>query len=107
MRETVVEVCGRRYRAAAAESFLDALLGIHAVACDIEAVVIPGSSVHGFTMGRAIWAFGVDGNGDGIGGRLLRPGRVVRFPGAKHVIELVRGLHCDGEHRSHTIRSAG
>jgi hypothetical protein len=107
MRATAVEVCGRRYRAAAAESFVDALLGIHAVTADVEAVVIPGSSVHGFTLGRAIWVFGVDGNGDGMGGRLLRPGRVVRFAGADHVVELVRGLHCDGEHRSHTIGSSG
>jgi hypothetical protein len=107
MRETEVEVCGRRYRAATAESFLDALFGIHAVASDVEAVVIPGSSVHGFTLNHAIWVFGVDGDGDGLGGRLLRPGRIVRFAGAERVVELVRGLHCDGEHRSHTIGSSG
>ena len=107
MRETEVEVCGRPYRAVAAESFLDALLGVHAVSPDVEALVIPGSSVHGFTLWKPIWVFGVDDAGDGAGGRLLRRGRIVRFAGAKRVVELVQGLACEGQHRSHTLRSYG
>ncbi len=107
MRATDVEVCGRPYRAVAAESFFDALLGIHAVDSDVDAIVIPGSSVHGFTLRHPIWAFGVDRRGDGTAGRLLRPGRILRFPGAEHVLELVHGLECENRHRSHTIRWAG
>ena len=107
MRDTDVDVCGRRYRAVAAESFLDALLGVHGVSSGIEALVIQGSSVQGLTLRDPIWVFGVDGSRSGTGGRLLRPGRIIRFPGAEHVVEMVRGLACDGEHRSHTIRWSG
>ena len=107
MRVTDVEVCGLRYRAVAAESFLDALLGVHGVSSGVEALVIPGSSVQGFTLRNPIWAFGVDASRRGTGGRLLRPRRIVRFPGAEHVVEVVQGLACDGEHRSHTIRWSG
>ena len=107
MRDTDVDVCRRRYRAVAAESFLDALLGVHGVSLGVEALVIPGSSVHGLTLGNPIWAFGVDDSRSGAGGRLLRPGRIVRFPGAEHVVELLHGLACEGEHPSHRIAWSG
>lgn len=107
MRDTVVVVCGRRYRAVATESFLDAFLGVHAASKEVEAIVIRGSSVHGFTLRTPIWVFGLSEACDGSHGRLLRPRRIVRFPGAARVVELVRGLDCDGEHRSHTIRWSG
>ena len=107
MRVTDVRICGRPYRAVAAESFLDALMGIHAVSSDIEAIVIGGSSVHGLTLQKPIWVFGLGPSGEGTGGRLLRPRRIVRFAGATQVVELPRGLACDGEHRSHTIRWSG
>lgn len=107
MRETGVELCGRPVRAVVTESFLDALLGIHGVSLDVDALVVRGSSVHGLTLRRAIWVFGLDGSGAGVDGKLLRPGRIVMFPGASHVVELPRGLDCEGEHRSHTIRWSG
>lgn len=107
MRVTDVEVCGRPYRAVAAESLIDALLGIHAVSADVEALVIGGSSVHGFTLRTPIWVFGVDDTGHGTRGRLLRPGRIARFAGATAVVELVQGLACEDHHRSHTIRRRG
>ena len=91
----------------AAESFRDALLGVHAVSPEIEALVIPGSSVHGFTLRRALWVVGVDDHGEGFGGRRLRPMTVVRFPGARAVVEFPRGLACDDDHRSHTTRWSG
>lgn len=102
-----MDVCDRPYRAVAAESFIDALLGVHGVTSDVEAIVIPGSSVHGFTLRNSIWAFGADASRTGAVGRLLRPGRIVRFSGATHVIELVGGLACDGAHGSHRIRWSG
>jgi hypothetical protein len=107
MRDAVAEVCDRPYRTVAVESFLDALLGVHGVSPDVEALVIPGNSVHGLTLRKPIWVFGVDGSGDGVGVRMLRPGRIVRFAGARHVVEIVRGLACEAEHRSHTIRWSG
>lgn len=107
MRETGVEVCGRPYRAVASESFFDALLGVHAVSSDIEALVISGSSVHGLTLRHPIWVFGVNETGVGAGGRRLLPGRIVRFKGAKQVVEFPRGLSCENEHRSHTVRWSG
>ena len=107
MRETDVEACGRPYRAVAAESFLDALLGVHAVSSDVEALVIPGSSVHGLTLRHPIWVFGVNDNGVGTGGRMLLPGQIIRFRGVKRVVEFPRGLRCEGEHRSHTVRWSG
>jgi hypothetical protein len=107
MRPADVAVCDRPYRAVVAESFIDALLGLHAVSPGVEAVVIHGNSVHGLTLRRPIWVVGVNHIGDGAGGRLLRPGRIVRFPGAEAVIEFPRGLACDGEHRTHAIRWSG
>ena len=107
MRDTEVIVCGRRYRAVAAESFLDALLGVHGVANGVEAIVIRGSSVHGFTLRTPMWVFGLSEAGDGLGGRVLHPWRIVRFPGASRVVEIVTGLACDEEHRSHTVHWSG
>ena len=107
MRDTELAICGRRVRAVVTESFLDALFGIHAVPSDVEGLVIRGSSVHGFTLRRPIWVFGLDRRGDGTDGRVLRPGRIERFAGVTHVVEFPRGLACEWEHRSHTIRWAG
>lgn len=104
---TDVEVCGRPCRAVAAESFWDALLGVHAITHEVEALVIGGSSVHGFTLRRALWVVGLNEHGEGLGGRRLRPMTVVRFPGALAVVEFPRGLVCDDDHRSHTIRWSG
>ena len=107
MRDTEVSVCGRRVRAVVAESFLDALLGVHAVSSDVEALVIRGSSVHGFTLHLPIWVFGLDRAGEVTDGKLLRPRRIVRFPGVTHVVELPSGVVCEQDHRSHTIRWSG
>lgn len=74
---------------------------------NVEALVIRGSSVHGFALNRPMWVFGVDRRGDGIEGRRLHPMRIVHFPGAQAVVELPLGLVCEGEHRSHTIRWSG
>lgn len=69
-----------------AESFVDRLLGIRRVG-DSDLVVIPGSSVHGIGMASSLSASGVTDDGVVLQTRWLRPGRVVRFPGAACVIE--------------------
>lgn len=107
MRVAGVDVCGQPFRAVAAESFIESLLGVHGVTPDVEAIVIPGSSVHGLTLRTPIWVFGTDGSRTGTEGRLLRPGRVIRFPGATHVVELLEGSACEIAHRSHSIRWSG
>lgn len=107
MRETDVAVCGTRCRAAVAESFIDSLVGVHAVSPDVDALVIPGNSVHGFTLRRPMWVFGVDDGGDSFEGRVLHPRRVVRFRSARAVIEFPNGLTCEAPHESHTIRWSG
>ena len=104
---TDVEVCGLPCRAVAAESFFDALLGVHAISPEVEALVILGSSVHGLTLRRALWVVGLDEHGQGFGGRHLRPMTVVRFPGARAVVEFPRGPACDEDHGSHTTRWSG
>lgn len=107
MRDTDVFVCDRPYRAVATESFLDALLGVHAVTEEVEAIVVRGRSVHGLTLRAPMWVFGLSEAGEGSHGRLLRPGRVVGFAGVTDVVEFVRGLACEGEHRSHTVHWSG
>lgn len=69
-----------------AESFVDRLLGIRRIG-GADLVIIPGSSVHGIGMSSPLWTTGVTDEGVVLQARPLRPGRVVRFPGAACVLE--------------------
>lgn len=101
-----MKACGRTYRAEETTGFVDAFLGIHGQTPGFEALVVSGSSVHGFGLRQPMWVFGLDERGDQIGGRLLGPNRVVRFPGASVVVEFPRGLACRLRHDRHTVRMA-
>lgn len=104
VRDCLVDVCNRPYRAVVAEAFGERLLGLHLFAEDPAALVVPGSSVHGFGLRGPVWVVGVDEQGRGTGGRVLMPRRLVRFPGASAVVEVPAGPSCFGEHRSHLVQ---
>lgn len=69
-------------------------------------MVVSGRSVHGFSLRQAMWVFGIDDQGRDIGGRMLRPMRVVRFAGASAIVEFPEGLVCSRHHNVHTVRLA-
>ena len=53
-----------------------------------RAILLGGSTVHGFGMQESLWAVGIDDAGRVTEVRLLRPRRIVRLRGAHSVLEL-------------------
>ena len=70
-----------------ADSFWRRLAGIHGVPRG-WGVLIPGRSVHGFSLVAGLWAVGLDKTLRVVGVRSLRPGGLVVFREATAVLEL-------------------
>lgn len=85
------------------QSFLDRLLGIHRAPIGAKVVVIPGSSVHGVTLGRPLSYIARTPTSQlGTSGE-LKPWRFVRIRGAVAIAEFRDGLVCQAEHHIHHI----
>jgi|FLYL01.1.fsa_nt_gi hypothetical protein len=80
------ELAGTTRRVEVAASFVDRLLGV--LAPGVEAVLLPGRSVHGFGLTRSVWAIGIDRSGSVTEVRRLRPFGLLVLPGCRWILEI-------------------
>lgn len=79
-REGVLAVYSRRLRRR----------GLRPRACG-RAILMCGSSVHGFGMRESLGVAAIRGDGRVVSVAVLRPGRVLSFPGSTWILELPPG----------------
>jgi hypothetical protein len=88
MRPAVLLVDGVRTRPVlVADRFVDRLRGLVGRPGD-AAMAIPGWSVHGWGLHRAVWAVGIDAEGTVLSVSRLRPFGLRVVPGAVWMLEL-------------------
>lgn len=86
------------------QSFVDRLLGLHRAPIGAQVVVIPGSSVHGVTLGQPLTYIARTPMSERGASRQLKPWRFAWIRGAVAIAEFPDGLFCQAEHDIHHIQ---